>query len=369
MRAILADDEELALRYLEKQLLAIGSVEVIGKYADVEEALEAVAANPPDVVFLDIEMPVLSGVEAAELLAQRAPGTDIVFVTAFEEYAVKAFELNAVDYILKPVEKERLARTVARLAERKGHPPIPPASRAVMIRSFQVLEMDLAKTEPIPWRTTKAQELFAYLLHHRAQPVRKDALLEVLWPEVDIKRGYTQLYTTIYQIRKTMESLGADVRIVNYEKGYRLELNDVKIDAEEWEKGVMETKLEPGTLELHLGLLELYRGDYLAEYDYLWAESERQRLKTICFRHVMRLAEWLDSEGKRMEAVSVYYRALRMFPYSEEVHFSLMRQYAKLGDWSSVDKGYAALERMMRDEFDSEVPQPIRSWYREHKRT
>lgn len=367
MKAILADDEELALRYLEKQLIATGSVEVVGKFLDVEEALEAAGANPPDVVFLDIDMPVLSGIEAAELLAQRAPGTDVVFVTAFEEYAVKAFELNAVDYILKPVESERLARTVERLAARKGHTPPPPLHRSAMIRCFQLLELDVSRPEAIPWRTTKAQELFAFLLHHRDQPVRKDVLLELLWPDVEIKRGYTQLYTAIYQIRKTMESIGAGVRIANYEKGYRIDLNGLKLDVEEWERGVKETTFARETLDVHLALLDLYRGDYFAEYDYLWAESERQRLKTICFRHMLQLADWLDGEGMTTEAISVYYRAIRVFPYSEDVHFGLMKQHAKLGDPASVDKGYDALALMLQTEFGTHVPETIRAWYGQWK--
>ncbi|MEF3304068.1 response regulator [Paenibacillus sp. GYB003] len=363
MKAILADDEELALRYLEKQLLAIGSIEIVGKYSDVEEALEAAEANTPDVVFLDIDMPALSGIEAAELLAERSPGTDVVFVTAFEEYAVKAFELNAVDYILKPVETERLTRTVTRLVQRRKREPAAAPARPAMIRCFQVLEYDASKPEAIPWRTTKAQELFAYLLHHRDQPVRKDVLLELLWPEVDMKKGYTQLYTAIYQIRKTLEAMGAGVRVVSYEKGYRLELGKVTLDVEEWEKGVMDAKLDSETVERHLALLELYRGHYLAEYDYLWAESERERLKTICFRHATLLAEWLDGAGKSAESIAVFYRLLRLFPYSEDVHFSLIKQYAKQGDWDSADKWYAALERMMREEFGADVQPEIRNWY------
>lgn len=368
MRAILADDEELALRYLEKQLLAVGNVEVIGKYWDIEEALGAVDRDKPDVVFLDIDMPVMSGIEAAERLATTAPGTDVVFVTAFEEYALKAFEVNAVDYLLKPVEIERLAGTIARLARRRRRVSPGAPAKAAMLRCFQMMEFVSSKPETIPWRTTKAQELFAYLIHHRSQLVRKDALLELLWPEVDIKRGNTQLYTAIYQIRKTWETLGADIRIVSYEKGYRVELNGVKLDVDEWERGVMQAAaIGPETLETHYALLDLYRGDYFAEYDYIWAESERERLKTIWFRHAIALAEWLDGADRRTEAISLYYRIARMFPYSEQVYFALMQQYAKLEDWVSVDKWYGELERIMRDEFGARVQASIQTWYARHK--
>ncbi|PYI54041.1 hypothetical protein DLM86_15980 [Paenibacillus flagellatus] len=368
MRAILTDDEDLALRYLEKLLRDIGDVDIIGKYYDAEEALEAACTDPPDVIFFDIDMPGISGIEAAERLSERLPATDVVFVTAYEEYAIKAFELNAVDYILKPVEEKRLACTIARLRSSREHKPAVPHHRPAMIRCFQLLEVDVDKPETIPWRTTKAQELFAFLIHYRDQPVRKDVLLDLLWPDVDMKKGYAQLYTAIYQIRKTVDALGIGLRIVNHEKGYRLELNDVRLDIEEWERSVMEANdIGPDNLEHHLALLDMYRGDYLADYDYLWAEGERQRLKTIWLRHAMAVAEWLDRTDKDKELFALYFRALRMFPYSEEVHFALLKLHAKQGDWAAVEKQYADLERMVRSEFGTDVPASIQSWYKEWK--
>jgi len=364
MKAILVDDEILALRYLEQQLTVIGGVEIVGKYLSAEDGLKAAFSSPPDVVFFDIDMPELSGIEAAGKLTDRLPGTDVVFVTAYEDYAVKAFELNAVDYVLKPVEKQRLERTVARLIERRKAKAKAVASRPVMLRCFQTLELEFDKPEPIPWRTTKAQELFAYLIHNRHQPVRKDVLLELLWPEIDVKKGYTQLYTAIYQLRKTMSALGVDITIASYEKGYRLGLNSVKLDIEVWEKGVMNAKeVGPDTLDTHYALLDLYRGDYFAEYDYLWAESEKQRLRAIWFEHAKAVADYLNRSGRHAETFALYYRMLNIYPQSEDVYFWLMKKYAEQGDWASVDRKYAELTDMLRTEFGDDVSEPVREWY------
>lgn len=366
MKAILVDDEVLALRYLEKKLNQIGNIEITGKYMDVEEALEAAYANPPDVIFLDIGLPGMSGIEAAELLSEKVPGTDVVFVTAYEEYALKAFELNAIDYILKPVENGRLLRTVSRLTDRRERRPAELIERPMMLRCFQLIEFQLnAKSEPIPWRTIKAQELFAYLIHYRNQNVRKDVLLELLWPEIDRKKGTTQLYTAIYQVRKTLGAFGAGIRIISSGNGYRLDLNGVELDVDTWERGVMETTgIGPDTIDRHYALLNLYRGDYFEEYDYLWAESERERLKTIWLRHAMAVAEWLNHAQKTSEAITLYYQVLNRFPYSEEAHFALMQQYAKLKDWASVEKRFTDLEKLMSMEFGTEIQAPIQEWYR-----
>lgn len=110
IRVLIVDDEEPARDRLRQLLSAIPSVEVAGEAADGEQALVRVAELSPDLVLLDIQMPGLTGLEIAACLPQPRP--KIVFCTAFDQYAVDAFELHAVDYLLKPVSRVRLARAI-----------------------------------------------------------------------------------------------------------------------------------------------------------------------------------------------------------------------------------------------------------------
>lgn len=112
MRILVVDDEPLAREIVIRHLAAEPDVEIAGEAANGLEALEQIAALEPDAVFLDIEMPGLNGFEVVASLA-KAPW--IVFVTAFDEYAIRAFEAHAMDYLLKPVQAERVARCVSRL--------------------------------------------------------------------------------------------------------------------------------------------------------------------------------------------------------------------------------------------------------------
>jgi two-component system LytT family response regulator len=119
LRAFLIDDEPLALRRLARMLEATGRVDVVGRATDPAQGLQDLAVQPVDVLFLDIHMPGLSGFQVVE----RIPaGPAIVFTTAHDQHAVRAFEVNAVDYLLKPVERERLDRTLERLARRRQAP-------------------------------------------------------------------------------------------------------------------------------------------------------------------------------------------------------------------------------------------------------
>jgi len=120
-RAYILDDERLAVQRLTRLLAATGRVEIVGSATDPEEALGFLQANPVDVLFLDIQMPGASGQEVARAAAGRC---HIVFVTAFDQHAVEAFEQGAVDYVLKPVVPARLFSTVTRLRERIHNGPI-----------------------------------------------------------------------------------------------------------------------------------------------------------------------------------------------------------------------------------------------------
>jgi DNA-binding LytR/AlgR family response regulator len=122
VKALIADDEPVLARHLRARLGELWpELEVVGMAANGVEALEMIEGLKPDVAFLDIRMPGLSGLEVAQRLAADFPCC-IVFVTAYDQHAVEAFERAAVDYVLKPADDARLARTVERLRQALGEP-------------------------------------------------------------------------------------------------------------------------------------------------------------------------------------------------------------------------------------------------------
>ena len=125
MRAYLVDDEPLALRRLERMLGESGQVEVVGRSSDPVAALEQIAGLSVDVLFLDIQMPGLTGFE---MLARLEPQPLVVFTTAYNQYALQAFEVNSVDYLLKPIEQAQLDRALRKLRSRPPAAPVPDLS-------------------------------------------------------------------------------------------------------------------------------------------------------------------------------------------------------------------------------------------------
>ncbi|WP_417592635.1 LytR/AlgR family response regulator transcription factor [Owenweeksia hongkongensis] len=120
IKALLIDDEPLACDLVQEYLQDYGEVEIVGRCHDGFEGLKAINEHQPDLVFLDVQMPKISGFEMLELLDEPPA---VIFATAFDEYAIKAFEQNAVDYLLKPFSKERFDKALQKFLVRQGALP------------------------------------------------------------------------------------------------------------------------------------------------------------------------------------------------------------------------------------------------------
>jgi len=153
LTAALVDDEELARSYLKELLGLQPGIRVVAECANGFEAVKAVSELTPDLLFLDVQMPKLDGFEVLELLDPgRAPA--VIFVTAYDEYAMRAFDAHAVDYLLKPFDAARLARALERARERVGRRQLPreavAAARKPGERPQRVVVKDGARVHVIP---------------------------------------------------------------------------------------------------------------------------------------------------------------------------------------------------------------------------
>ncbi len=152
---IVAEDESLLRHSLVAELRrAWPALQVVAECEDGASAVEALAEHTPDVAFLDIRMPGLTGLEVAAVAAEASPRTQIVFVTAYDQYAIDAFERGAIDYLLKPVKPERLDATVARLQARDQQPDA--AALAALLGKLGALPAPAGAPEPLTWLTASA---------------------------------------------------------------------------------------------------------------------------------------------------------------------------------------------------------------------
>lgn len=370
MKAVLIDDEDLALKYMEYHLRSIPDVQIAGMYRDPKSGKDYILREEVDVVFLDIHMHEINGIELAEQLLANKPGINIVFVTAYDEYAIKAFELNAIDYILKPLGAERLDRTLQRIRERlsEASERISSKDGQLHLKLFQQVAIETAelRSGPLRWRTTRAKELFLYLIQHRGQLVRKAILTDMLWPEMDSYKAASHLYSTIYHIRKSLEPYGNHFQLINASEGYQLNIENVLIDVELWENRIQSLPpLSDETLQEYENLVGAYPGDYLRDSDSWWAESERTRLRTLWVKSITTMAEWCLQREKHAKAAEIYVEICKHQPYAEEGHFALMKIYAHLKNQYSVHRQYRTLKQLLMEEFNEQPSPYITEWYRQ----
>jgi two-component system LytT family response regulator len=178
MRLLIVDDEKPARDKLRRMLALIPSVTAVDEAVDGVDALERIAELKPDAVFLDIQMPEVSGLDVAASLPSPAPL--LVFATAYDEYAIRAFDANAVDYLLKPYDEERLRRAVERLEARLAS-RTPAAQTGLAVRQLLVNERGatrIVRTEEILWLETADN----YVMLHTAQgsPMLRQTLSALL---------------------------------------------------------------------------------------------------------------------------------------------------------------------------------------------
>lgn len=212
IRIIAVDDELPALRGVGKQLEAFDEVQVCGMFDKSTAFLEYILTEPEpiDLVLLDMDMPTLHGLELARRLRECRPEIHIAFLTAYEEFAKDAFEVEALDYLLKPVMKDDLSRMISRFVKRSGRNggQEDQPERGIAVHSFGSFTVTTETGAQVRFRNSKGKELLAYLHHHRGKPVSKSQIMEEIWYGRDVERTQVNLHSTVYQLRKDMEACG-----------------------------------------------------------------------------------------------------------------------------------------------------------------
>jgi two-component system LytT family response regulator len=223
---LVVDDEEPARRLLRADLARHDDIEVVGECANGFEAVQAVAQHDPDLVLLDVQMPKLDGFEVLELLDRPIP---VIFVTAYDEFAVKAFEVHAVDYLLKPVTAERLDAALERARARRPSPPaavLAEAARPPGRYRERILVRDGARVHVIPVERldyAEAQDDYVSLWEGGASRLKHQTLADLereLDPErfVRIHRSYLLNVERLARV----EPMGKDSRVAVLRDGTQL---------------------------------------------------------------------------------------------------------------------------------------------------
>ena len=252
VRCVIAEDEELLRNELSKLLMQTWpGVEIVAECEDGGAALEAIAEHQPDVAFLDIRMPGLTGLEVATAAVEASPKTQVVFVTAYDQYAIDAFDKGAVDYLLKPVSPDRLAATVQRLQARIAQGTPDAAALAALIASLGT-RLQAPASEPLVWITASA-----------GKDTRLIMVDDVAYFQADHK--YTVVMTAEGEslLRKPIRELLEVLDPALFKQIHRSTIVNLKavasIARDDTGKGIVKLKSRPETLTVSQPFMSLFR--------------------------------------------------------------------------------------------------------------
>ncbi|HEX3037793.1 MAG TPA: response regulator [Oscillospiraceae bacterium] len=271
IKTIVVDDEWYNLEEICDLVEKTGFMSVDGRYQNGDSALKEVTRISPQAAFIDIEMPEMDGLTLAEKLLEQNPEMKIVFITGWNRYAVAAFELNALDYIMKPINKERFNKMAERL-KTEIHLKEPAPESMFTIHCYGGFEA-LINGKPVVWQRTKAEELFAYLLINHDVYVHKDVILENLWPDYERTKSLPILQTSICKIRNVFSAYKNHMKLTYADNKYGLFLSDVNCDFFDVENAILNFKKgKPETYKEVESACVLFQKGFLPHNGYLWSE-------------------------------------------------------------------------------------------------
>lgn len=366
MNIIIIDDEKMAIDVLSIMLnrLTQFQISIKGAFTNAVDALAYIKKESIDIIFLDIEMIDMHGLQVAKQLLIRQPSLQIIFVTAHAQFAVDAFDVEATDYLLKPVHEKRLIKALTKAHQRlqlqvkkeKGSKRI----YAHTLGSFYLLD---SQHEVVKWRTRKVSELFLYLLFHQKKPMLNVAIIDELWPDLVLEKAASNLHTTIYLLRKLLKENGIKDPIQLVNNHYQLNA-EIESDYEELNTLLDRENHDETSIQQ---LLNCYEGDFLVEEEYSWAIQIRLRLKQ---RVLHALEEYVVSTNSvnSLLKYNCLQKLLELDEFNEQYMFLLLEFLIEQNKKQDCLKCFETIQAKLA-EIGLSVPERIYRRYNEYLAT
>ncbi|WP_400244468.1 response regulator [Niallia sp. JL1B1071] len=368
MKVIIIDDEKAMHLIMRKMLGKIPDLEIIGMFHETASAFSFIKTHSVDLAFVDISMPKENGLEFAKRMADIDYNLPIIFVTSHKEYAMDAFDVYALDYIVKPVLLERLEKAVnrARAIHHYDYSEKHTKKREqIYIHCFGGLEVR-SNLGPVKWMSRKSEEVFAYLVMHRGRMVSRERIIEDIFPEMPQKNAETYLNTVIYQIRKSLVPHGLKEIVHSNKDHYSLYLDYASIDYIAFEEAL--TKLDeksPNYREDALKVEEIYIGPLFGERAFFWSLSDIERFNSLHNTFVKKLTLKLLRKKEYSTAIRLLNKIWSLSELDEEVVKLLLNAYASQKDKDSFLTLFDQYTNIMRTELGINPSNELVEYYSE----
>ncbi|WP_340399995.1 response regulator [Paenibacillus sp. FSL H8-0079] len=371
MKVLIVDDEPAMLLAMKRMLSNMQDVEIVGSFQNTAEALDFVKNREVDLAFLDIQIAADNGLELARSLISVCNDLDIVFTTSHAEYAIHAYDVYPLDYMVKPISRIRLAQTLTKAASRRRSS----SNRAddlvpdrLTVHGLSCFEASSKQAGTVKWRSKKSMELFAYLLVHRGRSVTKSRIMEDIFPGRPLKQAEAYLNTIVYQLRKVLSEHGFKEMILSAQEQYRVDLDQVDVDFIGFEQAMSELNEINTSNEAEAIALETqFAGELFEGKPFEWATAERERLSMVYVSYAKRLARWLLDQKQFNEAARISRRIILRNEFDEESTLLLLNILGAMGDRQSLHNYYEQYTQFLLQELGLQPSSSIHQLYERYR--
>ncbi|WP_042478055.1 response regulator [Bacillus ndiopicus] len=362
MNVIIIDDEQVAIDVLKIMLerLTQFPIEIKGTFTNVDEAICYIQQETIDIIFLDIEMRDVNGLQIAKKLLSNQPDLQIIFVTAHSEFAVEAFEVQVADYLLKPVHEKRLIKALSKVQANISDENIKKGEIGLYAHVLGSGYLRNVDGELVKWRTRKTRELFFYLWIHQKKPLSRPIILDMLWEDTDVEKASNLLNVSMYQLRKLFKENGLPDAVQSINNHYQLNI-EIDSDYAELMRLLQQTKHDEASIRQ---LLNCYEGDFLAEEEYIWTIPIRQDLK----KEFIGILESFISNTAHLTPllkINCLQKLLELDEYNEHYMLLLLSFFIEQNKKHECIEYYQYIKEKL-EEINVAVPSEIHQVYRDY---
>ncbi|MGG1519077.1 response regulator [Paenibacillus oryzisoli] len=371
MKVLIVDDEPAMLFAMKRMLATMEGVELIGSFQHADGVLDFVRNVDVDLAFLDIKIAEDDGLELARRLRSLRAELDIVFTTSHSEFALHAYDVYPLDYMVKPISRKRLAQTVAQASGRHSAASDDAGSHTLnrlTVRGLGCLEASSKQAGAVKWMSKKSMELFAYLLVNRGRGVTKTRILEDIFPERPLKNAEAYLHTAVYQLRKALAPHGCKDMVISAQELYRIDLNHADVDFIQFEQGVKElSEIGEANIAVAIDLEQQFGGELFEHHSFVWAVAEYERVAILYDSFAKRIANWLLAQKQGRKAVQIAKRLVSRNEFEEESNLLLLKIYGSLGDRQSLHHHYKHYEQLLLQELGIQPSLMVQQLYEQYQ--
>lgn len=363
IKIFLIDDEQLCIDDLAWQLSRYKDIDILGQFTNPLEAFKAIENHCPDVVFLDVDMPRMGGLDLAQKIQTQYMGIIIIFVTGYEKYALEAYKSFPLDFLVKPVLEARLDETIKHL--RRQHSLLHPAEEnhvCIKIKCFGFFEIISESKAKFP--THRVQELLLYLIDRHGVAVTRDEILEALFEGQSDRNTVNNLYVTLSRLRTLLDCWDEKRTALRLTDNNALIIEPGVCDYTDFMTFARQNASISGKNAVEAArVLSLCDKPYLEKETFEWAVDSAYDVENEYERIALGLSVYYISENRLSEAESVLCSLLARNPLSTDGYTALLNLYIRSHNKSSYIARYEEYARVLKNELRLRPEEVYRNYY------